>query len=332
MPQSNKRLKAEKKQRAEEMEHMIQAGTDFVEQSDAVRLPNAIKKPKGLTLSIDPNLPTQQMVMSPTSFLTGQAMSPRLHSFYTDDDSKSVQIEGEMIRKATETKLKRYWYCLLGKELYVYKNKREEKHKSMHSLIGVFIKDEVEEQLDSTTVLYPFKLVFPPNKARSYYLTSKEDKDKWMTAIKKVVGYANMFDFYEIKQTLGKGKFGLVKSAIHRKTGKQVAVKVMSKKEMSVQDVELQRREIEILKMCQHPHIIRLIDIFENQDYIYIIMEQLDGGDLFTYLEKRKFTIPEDRAKKMSHQIATALYYLHSFGVAHRDLKPENILMVDDSD
>jgi len=178
-----------------------------------------------------------------------------------------------MIRKATETKLKRYWYCLLGKELYVYKNKKEEKHKSMHSLVGVFIKDEVEEQLDSTTVLYPFKLVFPNNKPRAYYLTSKEEKEKWVTVIKNVIGYANMFDYYDIKQTLGKGKFGLVKSAIHKKSGKVVAVKVMSKKEMSVQDVELQRREIEILKMCQHPHIIRLLDLFENQDYIYIIME-----------------------------------------------------------
>jgi len=85
-----------------------------------------------------------------------------------------------------------------------------------------------------------------------------------MDAIKKVIGYANMFDFYDIKETLGKGKFGLVKAAVHKKTGKKVAVKVMSKKEMTVQDVELQRREIEILKMCQHPYIIRLLDIFEN--------------------------------------------------------------------
>jgi serine/threonine protein kinase len=106
----------------------------------------------------------------------------------------------------------------------------------------------------------------------------------------------------------------------------------MSKKEMTVSDVELQRREIEILKMCQHPYIIRLLDIFENQDFIYIVMESLSGGDLFTYLEARKFTIPEQRAKVMAHQIATAIYYLHSFGVAHRDLKPENILMFDTSD
>lgn len=84
--------------------------------------------------------------------------------------------------------------------------------------------------------------------------------------------------------------------------------------------------------MCQHPHIIRLLDIFENQDYIYIVMEHLSGGDLFTYLENRKFTVSEKRAKEVSHQIATALYYLHSYGVAHRDLKPENILMTNVSD
>lgn len=101
---------------------------------------------------------------------------------------------------------------------------------------------------------------------------------------------------------------------------------------MTVADVELQRREIEILKMCQHPYIIRLLDIFENEDHIYIVMENLSGGDLFTYLEKRKFTVSEHRAKVISHQIATALYYLHSFGICHRDLKPENILMVNGSE
>lgn len=53
--------------------------------------------------------------------------------------------------------------------------------------------------------------------------------------------------------------------------------------------------------MCQHPNIIRLLDIFENQDYIYIVMEQLTGGDLFTYLEKRNFTVSEKRAKELSH-------------------------------
>lgn len=153
---------------------------------------------------------------------------------FVTQEQADIKFEGEMVRKATETKLKKYWYCLLGNELYVYKHKNEEKHKGMHNLCGVFIKDDPEEYLDSTTVLYPFTLIFPGNKPRTYYLLKKEDKDKWMNAIKQAIGYSNLFDYYEIKESLGKGKFGLVKSAIHKKTGKRVAVKVMSKKEMSI--------------------------------------------------------------------------------------------------
>lgn len=122
-----------------------------------------------------------------------------------------------------------------------------------------------------------------------------------MRAIKKVIGYSSLHDYYEIKDTVGKGKFGLVKGAVHKKTNKKVAVKVMSKAEMTTSDVELQMREIEILKMCQHPYIIRLLDVFENQEYIYIVMELLTGGDLFTYLEERNFAITEDRAKQIAH-------------------------------
>jgi len=325
--------KAAKDKRKKELEDLKKDGKDKIDTTGAIRLPNRNSK----AVTIDPNTGTakqgmdRDVIMSPTSFLKGVA-SPRLNSFVASPEDACVQFEGEMIRKATETKLKKYWYCLLGKELYVYKNKNEEKHKGMHNLVGVFIKDEPEEHLDSATVLYPFSLIFPGNKPRIYYLLSKDDKEKWTEAIKKVIGYSNLFDYYEIKETLGKGKFGLVKSALHKKTGKKVAIKVMSKKEMTVQDVELQRREIEILKMCQHPYIIRLLDIFENQEYIYIVMEHLGGGDLFTYLEKRDFEINEERAKNLAHQIATALYYLHSFGVAHRDLKPENILMASDDD
>lgn len=109
-------------------------------------------------------------------------------------------------------------------------------------------------------------------------------------------------------------------------------MKSIKKSIMSNQDAELLKREIEILKLCQHPNIIRLLDIFENQDYLYIVMELLPGGSLFSYLEKRGFDIPEERACYIIHSLATALYYLHSYGIVHRDLKPENVLMVDESE
>lgn len=83
-------------------------------------------------------------------------------------------------------------------------------------------------------MLYPFSLIFPGNKPRTYYLLNEEDRKKWTDSIKKVIGYSSLLDFYEMKETLGKGKFGLVKAAVHKKTGKKVAVKVMTKKDMTV--------------------------------------------------------------------------------------------------
>jgi serine/threonine protein kinase len=75
-----------------------------------------------------------------------------------------------------------------------------------------------------------------------------------------------------------------------------------------------------------------LIDTFENNDNFFIVLEYLSGGDLFEYLNKREFKITEDRARTISHQIANALFYLHTYGIAHRDIKLENILMTKSSD
>lgn len=77
------------------------------------------------------------------------------------------------MRKTPEGKFKKYWFCLLGKELYCYRKKEEDKHKNMHNLVGVFIKadpDEVITHNNKTVTFYPFKLIFPLNKSRVYYL------------------------------------------------------------------------------------------------------------------------------------------------------------------
>lgn len=117
-----------------------------------------------------------------------------------------------------------------------------------------------------------------------------------------MIGYASIQDFYDFGDVIGRGKFGAVKTAVHKKTGKKVAIKILKKKEMNIREIEMQKNEIEILKVCQHPNIIRLLDIFENQDHQYIgkkelmrilVMEYLEGGDLFAFLEKRDFRVSE---------------------------------------
>jgi serine/threonine protein kinase len=78
-----------------------------------------------------------------------------------------------------------------------------------------------------------------------------------MEKLKLAIGYYSITSFYDIGVAIGKGKFGRVKLATHKKTNKKVAVKILKKKKMDAEDFELYKREVEILKICQHPNIIR---------------------------------------------------------------------------
>ena len=73
-----------------------------------------------------------------------------------------------------------------------------------------------------------------------------------------------------------------------------------------------------------------MLDIFENEEYLSLVMECMEGGDLFDYQDRRDFKLSDRHCSEIAHKLAAALYYLHSYGIAHRDLKPENILMQND--
>jgi serine/threonine protein kinase len=138
----------------------------------------------------------------------------------------------------------------------------------MHNLSGVFLQEEKPQVIEGMSY-YCFSVVYP-RKTRFYYVDNLDEYNRWVCVIKRATGYADLNDLYEVKEKLGNGKFGLVKLGIHKLTGRKVAIKIMSKKEMTNQDLELVKTEIDILKICQHPNIIKLYDIFENVEYIYI--------------------------------------------------------------
>jgi len=119
---------------------------------------------------------------------------------------------------------------------------------------------------------------------------------------------------------------------VHKKTSKKVAIKTVHKKDMKPIEIYQQRREIDVLKMSQHPNIVALIDLFENSDYYYIVLEYMQGKDLFDYIQFRNFKLGEYRVKELSYQIGIAIKYLHSYGIVHRDLKLENVMMSNNSD
>ncbi len=99
---------------------------------------------------------------------------------------------------------------------------------------------------------------------------------------------------------------------------------------MKIKNYEMVRNETEALKLCQHPNIVRLYDVLENVDYIFLVMELLTGGTLRDFMKKNGSKIPEETAKGFVKSIALALEYMHQYGIIHRDLKPINILLTDD--
>ena len=132
---------------------------------------------------------------------------------------------------------------------------------------------------------------------------------------------------YRIGKTLGIGSFGKVKVAEHVLTGHKVAIKILNRKKIKAIDMEEKvRREIKILRLFMHPHIIRLYEILETPHDIFLVMEYVKSGELFDYIVE-KGRLGENEARHFFQQIISGVEYCHRNMVVHRDLKPENLLL-----
>ena len=146
---------------------------------------------------------------------------------------------------------------------------------------------------------------------------------------------ADINKYYEFIKELGKGSYGQVFRCQNKETGNVYACKKMSKKK--IKNKKQFQTELNLLRTTDHPNIIKLYDIYEDNKYIYLIMEECNGGEFFDSLAKRakeKNMYTEKECAKIFKQILEAVNYLHAHGVCHRDLKPENILfsnVADDS-
>ena len=132
---------------------------------------------------------------------------------------------------------------------------------------------------------------------------------------------------YRIGKTLGIGSFGKVKVAEHVLTGHKVAIKILNRKKIKAIHMEEKvRREIKILRLFMHPHIIRLYEVLETPHDIFVVMEYVKSGELFDYIVE-KGRLGENEARHFFQQIVSGVEYCHRNMVVHRDLKPENLLL-----
>mmetsp|Transcript_63887 Transcript_63887/g.152358 ORF Transcript_63887/g.152358 Transcript_63887/m.152358 type:complete len:402 (+) Transcript_63887:2082-3287(+) len=133
---------------------------------------------------------------------------------------------------------------------------------------------------------------------------------------------------YILDKTLGMGATGKVKLARHSKTGMKVGVKII-RKDLFYDKPSLRikvQREISVMKLMFHPHVIKIFDVLEDSRYLFLIIEYACRGELFNFLvEKRRINNKE--ALSFFQQLITGLEYCHKHRICHRDLKLENILL-----
>mmetsp|Transcript_79859 Transcript_79859/g.231796 ORF Transcript_79859/g.231796 Transcript_79859/m.231796 type:complete len:597 (-) Transcript_79859:21-1811(-) len=132
-------------------------------------------------------------------------------------------------------------------------------------------------------------------------------------------------------EALGRGSYGEVLGATHRRTGARRAVKVVGKVALSryVDDAgAFVRREVDILRRLDHPNIVRMYEAYEDEQNIYIVLELCNGGDLLERVTAGRDRMPERVAASLLTQMMSALQHMWLRGIVHRDLKPENFLFL----
>ncbi|CAL1536917.1 unnamed protein product [Lymnaea stagnalis] len=134
---------------------------------------------------------------------------------------------------------------------------------------------------------------------------------------------------YRLIKTIGKGNFAKVKLAKHVPTGREVAIKIIDKTQLNPSSLQKLFREVRIMKLLDHPNIVKLFEVIETEKTLYLVMEYASGGEVFDYLVAHG-RMKEKEARAKFRQIVSSVQYCHQKHIVHRDLKAENLLL--DSD
>jgi len=219
---------------------------------------------------------------------------------------------------------KKRYFELREHFLFYYGKKEDKQPKGVIFLNGC----EVEEIKDMKSAKkFGFKISHKSDTYENhlFYCTDKSEYDHWMSHLKEF-NTANILQSYTFHEKIGTGKFSVVYRAVSKQNKQEYAIKVIDKKLLKPEEKEFLLSETSVMKILDHPNVIKLIDTIETKTHIYIITEIVKDGDLFDYIINREF-LEEYDASFIMKQLITSIYFLHNIGIIHRDLKPENILI-----
>ena len=224
--------------------------------------------------------------------------------------------------------IKKYYAVLNKKEILFYSSNIKNELCSIWNLNDTVI-SIMKKSLINKYLYYPIKIIYKNNYMNYILFEEKDFQIEFGKQIKINIGNKNYEEKYESKEKIGEGHFAVVKKCIEKKSGKEYAVKIIEKNKLKKKDMDLILQEKNYMKLIKHQNIVSLKEDFEDEKYIYLVMDYYKGGDLYSYIyEERKEdnNLTEKIIAKIIKIIAQCIQYLNNFGIVHRDLKPENIV------
>ena len=209
----------------------------------------------------------------------------------------------EKLIKVNHSKLNSY-----DKLNNIRKSKSSDKNKNIESNIQL-------EETHKKNNIYMESSLSLTDYIRNYYKKNKKYPNTNLT-------------FYKYGRLIGQGAFGKVNLGLNVLTGRVVAIKSFNKKNFDTKTDFMKKiiYETNLMKKLNHKNITKILEMFEDDKYILIIMEYINGGNLFSFVKKRR-KLSEKISKFLFKQIILGLQHIHSHNIVHRDVKLENILI-----
>lgn len=216
------------------------------------------------------------------------------------------------------------FYLLSGNCMYYYWDQKEIRPRGVIFLTGCIV-DRVHDRDLELKGYWGLELLHQDlctgehhrHDKRVLYCRTEEERDEWVTMLQHAAHVIPIEEDYVIGRELGRGRFSIVHECVNKQSGQHFAVKVIDKATIEPEEKALLRTEIAVLKLVDHPNIIKMEGLYESKTHLYIVMEILKGGELFERIVGRpRFT--EQEAAKLIRPVLESVAYIHDLGIVHR--------------